>query len=46
LRLRRFLIPLFTRAADAADAAAAVLRESPQISGRIDAEGFGILPQP
>ena len=43
LRLRRFLIPLFPRAADAA---ATVLRESPQISGRIGAEGFDILPPP
>lgn len=46
LRLRCFLIPLFPRADDADDAVATVLHESPQISGRIGAEGFDILPPP
>ena len=49
LRLRCFLIPLFPRADDADDADDAVvtvLHESPQISGRIGAEGFDILPPP
>ena len=43
LRLRCFLIPLFPRADDAV---ATVLHESPQISVRIGAEGFDILPPP
>lgn len=49
LRLRCFLIPLFPRADDAEDADDAVvtvLHESPQISGRIGAEGCGVLPLP
>lgn len=46
LRLRCFLIPLFPRADDADDAVATVLHESPQSSGRIGAEGCGVLPLP